>query len=148
MQAPKYVILINEVPVPVMRDETKAKIEDGKLTLRDILEEAKYFLKNGESLIVIKGVLEAIMAFMEMGAKLDEYWKDLSNKIRLLEAGLSGRDVSVRFDSKKFSFREVVDKNILELTKPKQNQTPYGFVYSIELFVAEEGHVGKWEGSS
>ncbi len=140
LQAPKYVFIINGTPVPVVRDETVNKIESNNLTLKDILEEAKYFLANGESLIAIKGVLEAMLPFMSV--ELAEYWDDLRNKIGLLEKGFSAKDVGIRLDSKRLEFKNVVGKNILELVKPKQRQTEYGYVYSIELTILGEGHVG------
>ncbi|MCR8470870.1 MAG: hypothetical protein NDP12_03340 [Crenarchaeota archaeon] len=140
MIAPKYVFIVNGTPIPVTRTETAKKIESNNLKLKDILEEAKYFLGNYNNLIQLKGVLEAMLPFI---SELHAYEDDLRNKINLLEAGIaSGEDFSIRIDSKRFSVKGFLDMNILEITKPVQRNTDYGPIYTIELSCLKEGRVG------
>jgi len=142
----KYVVIINGIPIPIVRKETITRIIEDKATFQDVKEEVGYVLDHITEVLAMEGVIEILMQFTE-DFDTREYVLKLKNILKLLDEGEKqgmGSSIAVRFEQsgERFSVVQAYDIK-LSYVEPEPINTKLGFVYVYRFGVARMGRVGK-----
>ena len=139
----KYLLYINETPIPVIRKETQAKFDGNKATLRDLIEEVEYVLENLHDVLTREGVVEMLISHYGRDWDLTLYGRELSNILNMLK---QGAEVSASYmlavGGQILSIKDNLDKNVLEIIEPEAKNTKYGIVYIYRFSIVQAGRVG------
>jgi len=138
-------VIINGVPIPIIRNETVAKIAEDKATFRDVKEEIEYVLEHIVEILAMEGVIDILMQFVQDLTPRD-YMIKLKNILNLINEGEKqgmSSQIAVRFEKtgEKFNVLEVYDIK-LSYVEPDTINTKFGFVYVYRFGIAKMGRVG------
>ena len=141
----KYIVIMNGIPIPIVRGDIESKILAKKATFKDIKDELRYVVENFSEVMAQEGVLEALMEFFEE-YDLREYREQLTNILVMLEEGeiAGGSEVSVMFEQSgdRLTLERALNTRIASIVEAEPVNTGKGLFYVYKFGVARTGRVG------
>lgn len=140
----KYVVMINNTPIPIVRRETEEKIIKKTATLKDIKEELEFIIENLNEILVQPGVLEVVKYLSEV-FDLRAYTLTLKNILGMLKKGEARpAEVSVLFKPTKMrlSVDKAYETPLASVTELGTINLEGGIIYMYSLSLSESPRSG------
>jgi len=142
----KYIVIVNGVPIPIVRKQIQDRIAGGKATFKDIKEEIRYIVDNFNEVLTKEGVLESLWE-LRTGFDLREYRTELMNIVTVLEEGEigGGSEVTIMFEQsgERLSLDRAYSVPLSSIVEAEPVNTRKGIFYVYRFGVARAGRVGQ-----